>query len=591
MSLASQLRSNEELQQDFIVSLQSAHANLSPAGSPPEEMRRLVSALEILSEGAAIHARGLDDSLQLATAENKSLEERFNHAETQLKQLNEKLASAESKSSTLAEALDHEKSKVKAAKAEVADGLSELSGLRTKLAAGETGSDALREKLSDEERKVAELHELKFENESTIQSLKNEIETLSREAQGTGVRFESLKGKLNSRGDKARQLSERLFQHNDRIIRMLEQFGYSISRQEDSLVIQRASKVSASGTLGGIEGSTLMRRTVSGGPPSQHYSEPSDLDTLYWTSDTETTDEEVKYRGFITALQRLDLDSTIDLVTKRYKDVENLAKKYQKDSRAYREKSHRLQSDARDKIAFRSFKEGDLALFLPTRNQATKPWAAFNVGAPHYFLREQDSHALHQRDWLLARISKVEERVVDLSKSLSAPSRGNMSVNAEASDAASNKSFDDENPFELSDGLRWYMIDASEERPGAPGTPSVGKSTVIASTIDVKAHMGRKDKGGSGGTGNAVQVTKNLNKNLESRRSSSASKRSGSLRKGDGSSLKDAPAPLAPIVSDTNGQGEPSVVKPSEGDVKLGQPAREDAKIFEVVRRDLLLGP
>ena len=590
MDLASQLRTQEEQQQDFVVSLQSAHSNLSPAGSPPEEMRRLVNALEILSEGAAIHARGVDSSLQLATAENKSLEERLNHAEHQVRQLKDKLAAAESQLAGLAEGLEHERSKLKAAKAEAADGQSELSNLRAKLAAGETGSGALRARLSDEERKVAELHELKLENERNVQSLRNELESSTKKAQATDSRIQTLDAKLKRRGDKARQLSERLFQHNDRIMRMLEQFGYSISRQDDALVIQRASKANASTILSGMEGSVAMKRTVSGGVPPQHYSDPSDLDTLYWTSDTETADEDSKYLGFMKALQRLDLDSTVDLVTKRYKDVENLAKKYQKDSRAYREKSHRLQSEAHEKIAVRAFKDGDLALFLPTRNQATKPWAAFNVGAPHYFLREQDSHKLHQRDWLLARISKVEERVVDLSRSLST-TQGNASVNADMSDAASNKSFDDENPFELSDGLRWYMIDAAEEKPGAPGTPSVSKSTVNASTFDVKAQMGRKEKGSSGATGNAVQVTKNLNKSLESRRSSSASKRSASLRKADSSSLKDAPAALAPVVGDADTHSGLSVVKPGEGDAKAGQPAREDAQVFEVVRRDLLLGP
>ena len=399
MDLASQLRTNEEQQQDFMISLQSAHANLSPAGSPPEEMRRLVSALEVLSEGSAIHARGLDDSLQLATAENKSLEERLNHAEKQVKQLKEQLNLAEAKSSSLSETLEQERSRLKAARAEATDGQSELSRLRNRLAAGETGSDALRERLGEEERKVAELQQLKFDNESTIQSLRSEIETTSEGAQATKSKVESLQAKLKSRGEKAKHLSERLFQHNDRIVRMLEQFGYSITRQDDSLVIQRASKVNASTILGFGEGSIAMKRTVSGGAPSPHYSDPSDLDTLYWTSDNEDTNEESKYLSFMSALQRLDMDSTIDLVAKRYKDVENLAKKYQKDSRAYREKSHRLQSEAHDKIAFRSFKEGDLALFLPTRNQATKPWAAFNVGAPHYFLREQDSHKLQHRDW------------------------------------------------------------------------------------------------------------------------------------------------------------------------------------------------
>lgn len=589
MDLARQLRLQEDQQQDLISSLQNAHSNLSPAGSAPDEVQRLARAIEILSEGAAIHARGLDDNLQLATAEVKSLEEKVAHAESQAKNSAAKLASAEAKATGLKEALDHERNILKTVRSEANDNQAELDNLRSKLTAGETGSDALRERLTQEEHKVGELQELKYDNESTIQGLRNEIEGLRTESRAAAQRLEVLKRKLDARGDKARQLSERLFQHNDRIVRMLEQFGFSISRQDDTLLIQRASKVGASTTLSAYEGSTPMKRTMSGSVPSPHYSDPSDLETLYWTSDTETTEEESKYRSFLSALQRLDLDSTIDVVAKRYKDVENLAKKYQKDSRAYRDKAHRSQSDAHDKIAYRSFKEGDLALFLPTRNQATRPWAAFNVGAPHYFLREQDHHKLHSRDWLLARISKVEERIVDLSRSLSS-NQGGASMHAEAGDAASTRSLDDENPFELSDGLRWYMIDAAEEKPGAPGTPSVGKSTVIASTVEVEAMMGRKDKA-IGKSPNAAQVAKTLNKSLESRRSSSASKRSSSIKK-DSSSLKDAPAPgpLTPVVpgaAAAGGSSEP-VVKPSDS---YPGPAREDARVFDIVREDLLQGP
>ncbi|ETN41240.1 uncharacterized protein HMPREF1541_03175 [Cyphellophora europaea CBS 101466] len=585
MELANQLRSHEDQQQDLVASLQGVHSNLSPAGSAPDDIKRLARALEILSEGAAIHARGLDDNLQLATAETKSLEDKVAYAEANAKTLKAKLDTAELRATSLNDSLEHERSKVKAARSEASDGQAELDSLRTKLAAGETGSDALRERLIEEEKQVAELQELKYDNESTIKGLKNEIETLTNDGKTAAEQLDVLKKKLKSRGDKAKMLSERLFQHNDRIIRMLEQFGFSVSRQDDVLVIQRASKASASTLLSGNESSTPMKRTISGSVPPQHYSDPSDLEMLYWTSDTETTEEDDKYNGFLNALQRLDLDSTIDTVAKRYKDVENLAKKYQRDSRSYREKCHRLQSEAHDKIAYRSFKDGDLALFLPTRNQATRPWAAFNVGAPHYFLREQDHHKLQSRDWLLARISKVEERVVDLSRSLSS-TRGGASLHAEAGDSASARSVDDENPFELSDGLRWYMIDAAEEKPGAPGTPSVGKSTVIASTVEAEAMMGRKEKA-IGKSPNAAQVAKTLNRSLESRRSSSTSKRSGSIKK-DSSSLKDSP--LAPIVSGgpTGGEAADSVVKP--GDSYQG-PAREDARVFDIVRQDLLQGP
>ncbi|KAK4939106.1 oligomeric, coiled-coil, peripheral membrane protein [Elasticomyces elasticus] len=624
MAQANQLRAMEDQEQEYIAILQVVHSNLSPAGSPPENLRRLVNALEILSEGASIHARGLDDSLQLATAEIKSLEEKGFNAESQIKALTGQLSSAETRASDLREDLSQERNKASALRSELAGERAEMHSLREKFAAGETGSDALRQQLKSEEQKVAELTDRKANDEGLIQRLKHEIQDLSHEAQMATERQEKVKNHFDQRGEKSKQLSERLFHYHDRIIRMLEQFGYSISRQEENLLIQRASKVNASTLLSGGEGSgpSAMRRTSSGAAPTQHYSDPSDLDTLYWMSDSDLGSESTKFTGFVSALQRLDIDSTIDLITKRYKDVEMLAKKYQKDSRAYRERTHRSQAEAHDKIAYRSFKEGDLALFLPTRNQATRPWAAFNVGAPHYFLREQDAHKLQTRDWLLARINKVEERVVDLSRSLSTGMRGNASTSGNADDGGSMRSIDDENPFELSDGLRWYMIDASEEKLGAPGTPSVGKSTVTASNIDVKGHMGmgRKEHksgisiGGTSGIATATMVTKTLTKSLDSRRSSTGSKKSMDLKSkhdaastGRGSGMKDAPAkaaPLAPITSDTDAEQAQNMAEEddSNGDAdneneatghgarssvvrqptEASQTDREDAKVFEV---------
>ncbi|KAK5260769.1 oligomeric, coiled-coil, peripheral membrane protein [Exophiala xenobiotica] len=554
MTLANQLRAMEDQQQDYITILQGVHSNLSPAGSAPEDLRQLVNAIEILSEGAAFHARGLDDSLQLATAENKALEDKLSHAEAQIKTVTEQLSAAETRAVELGEDLRQERSKVSALRSELTGERAEMDNLREKFAAGETGSDALKQQLKSEEEKVAELMDRKTDDENAIQQ-----------------RQEKLKKHFDKRGEVAKQLSERLFHYHDRIVRMLEQIGYSVSRQDDGLLIQRASKVNASVVLSGGEGSSpfAMRRTSSGTTPAQHYSDPADLETLYWMSDSDLGSESTKYSGFLSALQRLDVDSTIDLITKRYKDVETLAKKYQKDSRAYRERTHRIQAEAHDKIAYRSFKEGDLALFLPTRNQATRPWAAFNVGAPHYFLREQDVHKLQARDWLLARITKIEERMVDLSRSLSTGLRGNGLLSAGADDAGSTRSIDDENPFELSDGLRWYMIDAAEEKLGAPGTPTVGKSTVTATNVEVRGHMGRKDHksglsiGGTTGHATATMVTKTLTKSLDSRRSSSGSKKSVDIKGkhdgsgGRGSSTKDMPAkaaPLAPITSDTDAE-------------------------------------
>jgi hypothetical protein len=63
----------------------------------------------------------------------------------------------------------------------------------------------------------------------------------------------------------------------------------------------------------------------------------------------------------------------------------------------------------------RSFKVGDVALFLPTRNSTGKPWAAFNINAPHYFLKPTDNiiTQMTTREWIVARITSINENVVD----------------------------------------------------------------------------------------------------------------------------------------------------------------------------------
>lgn len=155
-----------------------------------------------------------------------------------------------------------------------------------------------------------------------------------------------------------------------------------------------------------------------------------------------STGRELRYRKFIDSVY-MDYDLFKDSVTKRFNDVEHLARKLQKEARSYRERAHMSEQQNRQKLAFKTFQKGDLALFLPTRDQTRdpNPWAAFNVGAPHFFLKPSEELQLENREWLVGRITNMEERVVD---------------------RASER--DGDNPFELSDGLRWHLIEAKEER-------------------------------------------------------------------------------------------------------------------------------
>lgn len=66
-------------------------------------------------------------------------------------------------------------------------------------------------------------------------------------------------------------------------------------------------------------------------------------------------------------LRAFDHDQFLDVITKTGQTI----RKWQKQCKEYRER-------AKAKISFRNFAKGDLALFLPTRNSVSKPWAAFN---------------------------------------------------------------------------------------------------------------------------------------------------------------------------------------------------------------------
>ncbi|KAL9617799.1 MAG: hypothetical protein Q9160_007453 [Pyrenula sp. 1 TL-2023] len=602
MALANRLRDIDNLHLDYKNALQAAHLQLSPEGSPPEDLGRLVRAIEILAEGLSIHARNSDEAAQLASAENKSLLERIEKTERDSEHLTDAVGEKSRELARAQETLTEETNKVTSLRSELDDEQTELVKLRSKFAAGETGSDALKDRVAAEERKVAELSEELAVAKSNVESSAHEVKVWKGQVTGKEESERLLRARLDARGAKAKELSQRLFAQNDRFVRILEQMGFVLTPQDDGLRIQRASKVNASAVLGSsvADAPPLMNRSLSGGSPVRHYS-PSELESLYWMSSLDVENEDVKFEAFIASVSRLDLDSTTELIGKRYKDVESLARKYQRDCRAYREKAHRAQSEAHEKIAYRAFKEGDLALFLPTRNQASRPWAAFNVGAPHFFLREQDGHKLQTRDWLLARISKVEERVVDLSRSmvLNAPTVDRKSLNTEASEAGSSRSIDDDNPFELSDGLRWYLIDAAEEKPGAPSTPGLGKSTVAATKVEatgsVRLTQDSRRLRDSVGTGGAPTATKTLSRSLDSRRSSSASKKghvptpsTASVQQATGAG-KDAPVNSS-RPSSFHGSPGPSV-RPSEHDEQTAVKPREDDRLFQEVRRDLWSGP
>ncbi|KAI5949863.1 ATG11 [Candida jiufengensis] len=180
----------------------------------------------------------------------------------------------------------------------------------------------------------------------------------------------------------------------------------------------------------------------------------------------------IKSIDFKENIQLADENSTnykffINAISKRFKDVEAFAKRQTKDNKLKDQEIKKMTSRNKNKISIHSFKENDLLLFLPTRIDRPKtvnnkennnntdvieietrlqPWAAFNVGAPHYFLKDTtnliEDLKLNGKEWFIGRVREIAENKV----------------------TEENFNSQDLNPFQLSIGITWYLVDAIEEK-------------------------------------------------------------------------------------------------------------------------------
>ncbi|KAI0152080.1 autophagy-related protein 11-domain-containing protein [Hypoxylon sp. NC0597] len=535
-------------------SLRELHGQLSPMEDPPQDFTDLMDAVTTKCNDILSKSRSLEQYLSLKKADLELAQGMIKEAKSELHLTKEKLSAEELGAVHLRETLDKERTRSATLEMEVNEGREQLNQLRVKMTEGETGSETLRKKLADEEKRVAELTEQLASKQSQVGSLEEEVRMFQEKLQSSNAMLEALNTRSELRNVRTKDLTQRLYTQNERLCRLLERLGFSVTRKDGSMVIQkipRSERTSQNPNDSSDPGSSI-RRSVS--LTSNPLADSADLRLLYWMNAEDPNVEDEQYQAFMSGPGYFDIDAFSEAMYRRVKEVEHTARKMTRDARNYRERAHDLAKEARDKIAFKQFKEGDLALFLPTRNQTTGAWAAFNVGCPHFFLREQESHRLRSREWLVARITRIQERVVDLSKSLQSaapPSEGETD--------SVNTGDENDNPFDLSDGLRWWLIDAHEDKPGAPSTPGLGKSTVAANNVAAVADMhqhGRSNKGKSklGPNGGIEGVSRTLSKSLESRRSSSASKKALPFAGSGGSAGKGSA-----LASETNSIASPTV--------------------------------
>ena len=592
--------------------LRTVMLRLSKDSVAPEGLDALVETVEELAKQNQEHLTELEKSLKGMRVDNIALETRTRSQADEIHNLKDKVGAGDTEASSLREEMAKLRADIASLEAELDTERREHGTLSSKFAAGETDAESLRKLVAMKEEEIANLNgklasleadkervegvaaefEIKFsEAQATLDKKKLEEQAKDQDMENLRKAHDALASDLKSRSEQAEDVSAQLYGHKNTMGRLLEQVGYTVIKQGDALAFQRASKAATSSSVL-ADTANSMTRSVSGpGPTVSLFDNATSSSLTHWPS-SPTSSLSADFANFMADIKSLPPEAFSDAIIKRVRDADHTSRKYVKEARNYRDKYRRVQSEVHDKITIRAFKEGDLVLFLPTRNQATGAWAAFNVGYPHYFLREQESHRLPGRDWLLARISKIESRVVDLSKSINGlrPPQGLAIVGGDAA-SDGGVSFDDENPFELSDGLRWYLMDATEEKLGPPMTIGLGKSTVAAANVDAQGSMGNKKNGNLDGEGEA---TVKLRGSLDvSRRSSSNSKvgapivmTSGNTRPGTATSLEERLA---------NGRGpiEDSEHSAADQTRKRQSALRHSSsqEPAEPVRKDLLPGP
>ncbi|TFK67866.1 hypothetical protein BDN72DRAFT_73954 [Pluteus cervinus] len=274
------------------------------------------------------------------------------------------------------------------------------------------------------ERQFFELKALQESTERQVRDLQTELNLAK--TSGTGTR-EELERELRE----ARQI-ERLLRDDLKagqasatgFEQKLEEQGRLIAQILDVAITFQGSHLKALGAA-----QTVTAHAHSGPRPSAESTFPSGMrHSIIAHQDEPPPIDPSDPAAALEVLRSFDHDHFVEAVSKTGSTV----RKWQKQCKEYRER-------AKGKISFRNFAKGDLALFLPTRNSVSKPWAAFNVSFPHYFLQATGHLAeqLKSREWIVARITSITERVVNHNDPTS-------------------------NPYGLGDGVKYYMLEVED---------------------------------------------------------------------------------------------------------------------------------
>lgn len=293
-----------------------------------------------------------------------------------------------------------------------------------------------------------QVEDLRIEMEQKITAVKN---TSIRTADGLKAELSFTKAQLRDSQRRETVIADELAMAKDTAQAMTQKDAHQADVAKDAVTLAAKYYDTCQRIMSTIAASS----TISA---STHITRPKSPQSIPALSDDQPMRDSILVRSLATA-GSFDLANFSDAVNKTI----SLVKKLNKSCRHYRD-------HARNKISFTAFAKGDLALFLPTRNATTRPWMAYNVSAPHHFLKVQPekAEAWKNRDSIIARIVGTEEAEAG---DVSCQSLRARTIVADGQTVSTN-------PFGLAEGLRFYIHQVEEYTPSSTiRTPRRSAST------------------------------------------------------------------------------------------------------------------
>ncbi|GAA6064622.1 hypothetical protein JCM10212_006067 [Sporobolomyces blumeae] len=374
----------------------------------------------------------LENRCSIAEGEREKEKERVRNVERERDDRNRKMRAAE-------EERDRSKHELDKLRVEVDEMQDRLEETTEALRSEEDKTDQLRRTLGEKDKEIkAVRHEAELDRavlEKELEDLRRTVETKARELErgaGRNKTLEEIADGLRTqiaRWEKVVQEKDEAIETTKRELAETRQDKEKgIVDVQKELVKARRQARAALVIAGKLrdENDTITRALNAPPPPKPDSSTAGELERAAQPTSPapetplDSSPPSLDYASgnideLLRELEQVTHVALTDAIRNKMDGLTTLTKKWVKEAKAYRERAHRATNGASDKIAFRHFAKGDLALFLPTRNSTVPVWAAFNVSFPHHFLSPTGiiAEQMKTREWIVARITSLSETIVD----------------------------------------------------------------------------------------------------------------------------------------------------------------------------------